>query len=67
VYHISDPHFDDAGVQDIKAHWDSKHSKLPFDEAKYIEAFNINKQATKDAVDVRQEKRKELGRDSKRI
>lgn len=54
-------------MADIRAHWESKHSKLPFDEAKYTAAFNDNKVATKAAVDQRQEKKKEIGRDSKRI
>jgi hypothetical protein len=36
-----------GGVLDIKAHWESKHSKMPFDLAKYEAAFGANKVATK--------------------
>ena len=36
-----------GGVLDIKAHWESKHAKMPFDLAKYEAAFGANKAATK--------------------
>merc|ERR1712032_1251620 len=60
----SQPNF--SGIPDLKAHYDSKHPKLDFDPEPYLAQMEANKQLTKEALDKRNEKKRDIKADSKR-